>query len=81
MQNCSMSEKDNIFVKESFFDNDHSEIGYDHSMENDYKGSVYQNILNDSLSKSENGIYIKIHERIVDNDYHYSTTMTSSLCV
>ena len=66
-----MIELDKTLVKEIFYTFDHIEIGYDHSVENDYERSVYQNTLSESLSKSEHEIYIGILKRIFDNDYYY----------
>ena len=60
-------------MKEIFYNTDHSETGYDQSVENEYESSVCHKILHESLSASENEIYIEIRPRIFDIDYYYFT--------
>ena len=77
MLSGSVSEKDNMFVKEIFYNIGHSEIGYDHNTENAYGRSGYDNILNESLSGNE--IYIEIREKILTMITITSTTLTRRL--
>ena len=66
-----MSEKDNMFVKEIFYNTGHSEIGYDLKTENGNEKSGFDNILNESLSECENENYIANPKRNFRNDYFY----------